>query len=179
MPAQKFEGISRNAFAKKVGVTPAAVRQKIANGRLAGAVLPDGSLDEAEATRLWEKNTAHQMKRERTAREAREVREGEYKIKLRQMQVDLETAEEKLKALKGETVKRSDAIAVLRALMRGHRDNFLNFAARRGPVIAARFGLKPAEFIGVLDVEIRAALIEFADAPNPFEKDSAEEPADA
>lgn len=170
MMVRRIAGMSQRGFARKMGVTVSSVQQKLKNGRISEALLPDGSLDEAVATRLWEENTAHQMKRERTARDESRAREGEYKIKLRQMQVDLETAEEKLKALKGATVAKSDAVVVIRALMRGHRDNFLNFAARRGPSLAARFGLKPGEFIVALDAEIRAALIEFADGPNPFEE---------
>lgn len=168
MPAPKFEGISRNAFAKKVGVTPAAVRQRIANGRLAGAVLPDGSLDEAEATRLWEENAAHQMKRKRKSEEEEEKRGGEYKIKMRRMEVDLEAAEINLTRLKETTIDREQARLAGRAAMRALRDHMLNFANRYGASIAGELGTDPGTTMGLIDAKMRLALGEVANAQNPF-----------
>ena len=168
MPAQKFEGISRNAFAKKVGVTPAAVRQKIANGRLADAVLPDGSLDEEVAARLWEENSAHHMKRRAAKREDSEKKSGEYKIKMRRMQVDLETAEINLTRLKETTIDREAARLAGRAAMRALRDHMLNFANRYGASIAGELGTDPGATMGLLDAKMRLALGEVAGAENPF-----------
>lgn len=166
--ANVTSSISRNAFAKKVGVTAAAVRQRIANGRLAGAVLADGSLDEAEATRLWEENSAHHMKRGEARRLKTKDREDGHRIKLRQMSVDLEAAEIRLARLKDTTIDRGQAIEAGRAAMRALRDHMLNFANRYGASIAGELGTDPGETMGLIEAKVRLALAEVAGAENPF-----------
>lgn len=165
MPKSVKTGISRYSFAKKMGVTFRAVAQKVANGRLADAVFPDGSLDEEIATRLWNSNTAHQMKR---GEGAKQERAGEYKIKLRQMQVDLETAEIKLTRLKESTIDREQARIAGRAAMRALRDHMLNFANRYGASIAGEIGADPGTLMGLIDAKMRLALGEVAETRNPF-----------
>ena len=88
--------------------------------------------------------------------------------KIRLALVQAERAELELRMRRGEALDRADAVAVLRSMMRGFRDNMLNFPNRHGPAMAAQFGMKPAEFVGALESYIREALNEFADAPNPF-----------
>ena len=142
-----------------------AVDQKVRNGRLVDAVLADGLLDEEVATRLWKDNTAHQMKR---GSEAKQERAGEYKIKLRQMQVDLETAEIKLTRLKETTINREAARLAGRAAMRALRDHMLNFANRYGASIAGEIGADPGALMGLIDAKMRLALGEVAGSENPF-----------
>lgn len=168
MSIKKPEGISRNAFAKKVGVTPAAVRQRIERGRLAGAVLPDGSLDEAVATRLWEDNAAHRMKRGTARKEDIEKRESEFKINSRLLEIKLETSEIELTKLKESTIDREQARIAGRAAMRALRDHMLNFANRYGASIAAELGTDPGTTMGLIDAKMRLALGEISNTPNPY-----------
>lgn len=172
----KCEGISVRAFAKTMGVDEKAVRQKVKNGRLAEAVLPDGSLDEPVARALWFTNTdtSKQRMRERDKPQApkltQDAEEGlkEYQIKLERMQVALEVEQINLKKLKENTVDLTEAKRAVRSLMRIHRDAMLNFANRYGPAIAAKLGVRPAELVGELDARIRDALVEAANAKLPF-----------
>lgn len=161
-------GISQRGFAEKMGVSLGAVQSRIKNGRLAAAVLADRSLDEAVATRLWEENAAHQMKRKRSNEEEEGKRAGEYKIKFRQMEVDLETSEINLTKLKATTIDREAARLAGRAAMRALRDHMLNFANRYGASIAGEIGADPGTLMGLIEAKMRLALGEVAGAENPF-----------
>lgn len=149
--------MSQRAFARKMGVLQTAVVQKIDNGRLAGAVLPDGSLDEVLASKLWKQNTATQMKRGPAA--AKE-RARELEIKLQRAAIDLKVAEHKLQKLKDSVVSRADFEAALRAVMKVFRTHMERFAEKHGPAIAAKHGLDPALVVRSLDKAMKAALAE-------------------
>lgn len=149
-----------------MGVTPRAVDQKIENGRLLDAVLDDGSLDEVKATKLWKRNTAHQMKR---GSEGAKDRAGEYNMKLRRMAVDIEIAEINLNKLKDSSVDKEEARKAVRALMRVFRAAMLNFANRYSADIAAEIDADPVVLAGVLEEKMRAALGELSKTRAPFE----------
>lgn len=168
MAGKKTLGISQRAFAKKMGVTVAAVQGRIERGKLEGAVLADRSLNEELATRLWEENSADQMKRSAERESDRIAREGEYRIKLRQMEVNLETSEINLTRLKESTIDREQARLAGRAAMRALRDHMLNFANRYGASIAGELGTDPGTTMGLIDAKMRIALGEVSNTPNPY-----------
>src|SRR5262245_46735989 len=51
--ATKLVGMSRRAYARRRGCNEATVRQRIADGTISKAVLPDGSIAAKLADRLW------------------------------------------------------------------------------------------------------------------------------
>lgn len=158
-------GISQRAFARKMGVLQRAVVQKIENGRLTGAVLPDGSLDEALATKLWKRNTATQMKRGPAA--AKE-RARELEIKLERAAIDLKVAEHKLEKLKASVIDRAACEAAAFACMVVFRRQMESFAKCHGPAIASALGLQADAAIVPLDRAMKAALAELAGTRSPF-----------
>lgn len=164
--------MSINAFAKEMGVTHRAVTQRIEKGRMAGAVLPDGSLDPEKAREAWINHT-DPTKRNGPPPKAYQDAQGalaggEYQVKLAKARIDLETAEIHLSKLRESTIDKAEAARAARALMRGFRDHMLNFANRHGPDIAAELGIEPGRLTGLIESHVRVALGEFADGPNPF-----------
>lgn len=165
-------GMSIAAFAREVGVTHRAVTQRIEKGRMAGAVLPDGSLDPEKAREAWINHTDPTKRNGPPPRAYQDAQEalagGEYHVKLSKARIELETAEINLAKLKESTIDKADAARAVRSLMRGFRDHMLNFANRHGAAIAAKAGVKPGELTALIEERVRVALAEFADAPNPF-----------
>lgn len=171
------KGMTVAAFARAMGVSAAAVRDRVKSGRMAEAVLEDGSLDEGTARALWYANTnpnrvkvrAVDKPTSRLAEDARGTGASEYNIKVRRMEVDLETAELNLELLRKSTIDRSEALRAVRALMRVHRNVLLNFASRYGAEIAAECGANERQLIGALESRLRTALVEAASQPVPFD----------
>lgn len=61
----KFKiGLSKRAYARRRGRDDKAVRKVIATGRIAAAILPDGTIDAVLADTLWGANTAPSQRRE-------------------------------------------------------------------------------------------------------------------
>ena len=172
------QGISVRAFARQMKVGDNAVRSRIKNGRLADAVLDDGSLDEDLARTLWITNADLSRVRLRDkdktdkSKLKREAEDGkdEYDIKLKRMEIALETEQINLEKLKNSTIDLDEAKRAVRTLMRMHRDTMLNFANRHGPAIAAEIGVPAAALVGLLEARIRDALNEGADQPLPFDE---------
>lgn len=63
-------GLSRRAYAKHRGCNDKAVRNAITDGRIAEAVLPDGTINAEHADRLWEQNTDPVQRRGKEAMRA-------------------------------------------------------------------------------------------------------------
>lgn len=165
-------GMTVAAFAREVDVTPQAVRARIKSGRLADAVLEDGSLDAEQARVLWIRNHAVSMvrgpNRSRTA-EAAEAAGGEYALKVERMRVALETERITLEKLRATTIDRDVAKRATRALVRTMRDAVLNFPARQGSQIAAEVGCDARKLIGLMEAGLREALTDWADNATPFD----------
>jgi hypothetical protein len=160
-----------------MGVGDNAVRSRIKNGRLADAVLDDGSLDEALARTLWITNAdlsrvrlreKDRPKKNKLKREAEDGKD-EYDIKLERMQIALETERINLEKLKSSTIDLDEAKRAVRTLMRLQRDAMLNFANRYGPAIAAVVGCKAPDLVAELDARMRDALNDAAKSRLPFD----------
>lgn len=170
-------GMSQRAFAREMGVTGNAIRDRVKRGSLAEAVLPDGSIDAELGRVLWFANSnpnhmkkTKPVKRSRLAEDAEAAEDAsEYNLKVARMKVDLETATINLEKLRRSTVDIEEARRAVRALMRVHRDAMLNFANRFGPAIAAIVGVPAADLVAELDARMRDALNAAADTPIPFE----------
>ncbi|MER8394068.1 hypothetical protein NKH10_19450 [Mesorhizobium sp. M1340] len=174
---KKIDGISVAAFAREMGVTPNAVRQRVKSGRLAKAILPDGSVDAVVARVDWFANSNPNQQRRKAPGKTSKLRadaEGaeetsEYDLKVERMQVDLEAAKINLERLKETTVDKEEARRAIRSLMRVFRAAMLNFANRYASDIAAEVEADPVLLAGVLEEQMRAALAELAKTRAPLD----------
>lgn len=179
---KKRQGVSVFAFAKAIGVSDNAVRDRIKRGSLADAVFDDGSLDEEKARVLWFANAnpnrmrAAKEKKPAAAEQAEQGR-SEFELKLDRMEVDLDAARLNLEKLRGSTVDKEAARRAVRQFARNHRDHMLRFAARHGPAIAADLGVDAAALVSLLEARIRDALVEASENPIPFDDGPQPEPA--
>lgn len=174
---KKTEGISLAAFAREMGVSPNAVRQRVKSGRLAKAVLPDGSIDSVVARVDWFANCNPNQQRRKAPTKTSKLRadaEGaeetsEYDLKVERMQVDLEAAKINLERLKETTVDKEEARRAIRSLMRVFRAAMLNFANRYASDIAAEVEVDAVLLAGVLEEQMRVALAELSKTRAPMD----------
>lgn len=178
---KKRQGISVFAFAKEMGVTDNAVRDRIKKGGLAAAVYEDGSLDAEHARALWfataNPNRMRAKEKEKPAA-ARHAEDGkrQNELELRKLELEVEEKEHKIEALKASTVDREQARKAVRAFARALRDHMLRFPTRHGPAIAAELGVDPAALVGLMEENLRTALNEAFEQPNPFDRGGEHEP---
>ncbi|MER9003322.1 hypothetical protein NKI15_06795 [Mesorhizobium sp. M0862] len=174
---KKLDGISLAAFAREMGVTPNAVRQRVQRGSLAGSIFPDGSVDSVAARVQWFANSNPNQQRRKPAAKTSKLREAaegaeetsEYDLKVERMQVDLEAAKINLERLKETTVDREEARRAIRSLMRVFRAAMLNFANRYASDIAAVVEADPVQLAGTLEEHMRLALAELSKTRAPME----------
>lgn len=177
---KKVEGMSVAAFAREMGVTPNAVRQRVKSGRLAKAIHEDGSVDSILGRVLWFANSNPNQQRRKPATKTSKLRadaEGaedtsEYDLKVERMQVDLEAAKINLERLKETTVDKEEARRAIRSLMRVFRASMLNFANRYASDIAAEVDADAVLLAGVLETHMRLALAELAKTRAPMDAGS-------
>lgn len=174
---KNLEGISLAAFAREMGVTPNAVRQRVQRGSLAGAILADGSVDAVKARVQWFANSNPNQQRRKPAAKTSKLREAaegaqensEYDLKVERMAVDLEAAKINLERLKEATVDREEARRAIRSLMLVFRAAMLNFANRHASDIAAEVEADPVRLAGALEGYMRVALAELAKTRAPLD----------
>lgn len=174
---KNLEGISLAAFAREMGVTPNAVRQRVQRGSLAGAILADGSVDMVKARVQWFANSNPNQQRRKPAAKTSKLREAaegaeensEYDLKVERMAVDLEAAKINLERLKEATVDREEARRAIRSLMLVFRAAMLNFANRHASDIAAEVEADPVRLAGALEGYMRVALAELAKTRAPLD----------
>lgn len=93
--------------------------------------------------------------------EARERLDHRRQIDQRKAQLlGLEVAERT-----GALVDRKQAESALFAWVRAERDSWQAFGARLGPVLAARFGLDPAQLVMAVDQAVQEHLVRLAEEP--------------
>lgn len=164
-------GISIREAARRLGLAENSVRNRIRNGKLSKSVLPDGTIDPDTFEEEFHNGTDISKQRSNRGKAAKPPPKeaGRFAaMKEAKLAIELQSAKLDLDVRNGQLVSREDAARAVRDLMRGFRDNMLNFAARHGPDIADRFALPVGEFVGVLEAEIRNALNSFADAKSPY-----------
>ncbi|WP_126603700.1 hypothetical protein [Bartonella vinsonii] len=155
------DGLSVRAFAKKMRVSHNAVVSRIKTGKFNEAVFPDGSIDEALATAIWNQNPTKKAHQKSTRIKQDSVKAAnEFEIKLERMQVALAKEKIALEKLRETTVDREEVRKEAWNFGRAHRDTMLNFAYRFGAEIAAQVGCDAASLIGAIDHHIRKALME-------------------
>lgn len=178
MPRREKEGITIADFAREMGVRPQSVRDRVKSGRMARAVLDDGSLDPERARVDWFANTNPNRIKPRAGdkskpgsalkRDADASNPSEYDLKISLMGVELESKQIALEKLKESTIDRLEAARIVRGLMRMHRNVLVNFASRYGPEIAAECGTDERILIGSIESRLRICLNEAASGTLPF-----------
>ncbi|WP_455475721.1 hypothetical protein [Bartonella sp. B17] len=177
------QGISVRAFAKQMGVSANAVVSRFKTGKFDEAIFADGSVDEEVARAIWNKNPTKRAQSFSTSsgRPCTKIKKdsidgaNEYEIKLKRMQVALESEQIALERLRETTVDREEVKKAARDFGRAHRDAMLNFPHRFGASIAAQVECDAASLIGALDYFMRKALLEEVHIPVPFHDPSPSE----
>lgn len=171
-------GVSRKAYARHRGVSPAAVRKALETGRI--ALDADGTIDPVKADHDWEKNTDETRAKGGTQRRvpleamasveatlAEEGLEPEGGVTL----TDAKTAHEivkthlarlRLAKMRGELVDKRRATDLIFAKARAERDVWLQWPARVAAIMASELGVDPHLMETVLDAHVRQYL---ADIP--------------
>lgn len=173
--------LSLRAYAKHRGVSLPAVQKALRVGRI--TAMPDGRIDPARADADWERNTTPRTERSGpraktvprphgpmiTSQQpqtepllgnltsfatARSVRE-QYLARLTKIQFEKET---------GKLVSRDEVQVAAFNKFRTLRDGMLNIPDRVSAQIASE--TDPVKVHEMLTIEIRKALLEFADGPN-------------
>jgi len=181
-------GISIRAYARRRGVSDAAVRKAIAVGRIAPE--PDGTIDPAKADAAWARSSEPGRTRARPQRLKPVVEAAVSSVRETLQEqglpaggsltfVQARTAHEiakahlarlKLQERKGELVDRAKAAALVFRLAREERDAWLNWPARVAAVMAADLGVEPHAMQKALETHVREHLTELADIKPEFRR---------
>ena len=173
--------LSIRAYAKRRGVSEAAVRKAIKTGRI--SVEGDGTVDPVKADAQWDRNTDGAQQRPKPSdvpqQATHPVRETASEAPLTSgigtggaTFLQARTANEVLKAqthkvrlarLKGDLVDRSQAIAHVFKLARSERDAWLNWPARISAPMAAKLGVDPHALHIALETAVREHLLELGE----------------
>ena len=182
-------GVSRRAYAKHRGVSEAAVRRAISNGRI--TVLEDGTIDVAQADRQWASGSDPAQVRpvagtgmsDRTVPSAalagmhETLRAGKAdpgvggdgeavtfaKARTAKEVLRTQLLREQLRREKGETVDKAKAQMLIFDLARRERDAWLAWPARVAAQIAADLGADQHQTEQVLDRHLREHLASLAE----------------
>ena len=173
-------GISIRAYARKRGVSDAAVRKAIKTGRV--PVEEDGTIDPDKADRAWTINTdAAQQRGPQTMKPVPEAAIDAVRDTLREngapsgggtTYMQARTANEVLKAqtnrvrlqkLKGELIDRAKVMAHVFKLGRQERDAWLNWPARVSAQMAAELSVDAHTMHVTLERYVRQHLSELAE----------------
>ena len=177
-------GVSIREYARQRGISDAAVRKALKQGRITAEA--DGTIDVERADRDWLSNTAPASRKPRTVRAAKtkpvpaaavkaveetlEESGSSVSGELNYMQV--KTASEVLKVqegkirlakLKGDLIEQDKAVALVFRLAREERDAWVNWPARVAAMMAAELGTQTAVMQKVLEAHVRAHLDELAE----------------
>ena len=185
-------GISRRAYAKRRGVTEAAVRKAIASGRISAE--PDGTLDPDVCDAHWNDGIIPAVPGGSGLGGAVRGRKGQRAVPVEAVEavqdalrsagqdvpddpggmsfIQARTANEilkaqerdlKLKKLRGELIDRNRALAMVFGLARQERDTWVNWPVRVAALFAAEIGADVHAVQNGLDKFVRAHLAEMAE----------------
>lgn len=147
-------GLSNRKFAELAGVSESAVR-KARQERIAGAVLPDGTIDPDRALQLWGKNTDPSMQRLPTppsSGKATDTTDASLKqasgpdVSIARAALIIEKAKReqiKRKREENSTVERLPTAALVQTLAREFRDGFMGFPDKYHAQIASELVVDP------------------------------------
>lgn len=164
--------VSISEFARRVGVTEAAVRKGVKNGRV--VISPGNKIDAATQADRWERTRdpskittgigKGSIGRPATAStpEASDAAEGYGRLKTANLALDLRIKQEEYRRLTGELVERSAIKSALTSYSRLIRDKTTNFGNRYGAEIAAEIGADPKLVMAALEKFMRIHLDEIA-----------------
>lgn len=163
----KPELVSITEFARRVGVSEAAVRKGIKNGRIRASA--PGQIDASTQVAAWEKNrdlskVTTTMGRRPTVStpETSDAAEGYGRLKSANLALDLRIKQEEYRQLIGELVERQAIKSAVTTYARLIRDKMTNFGNRYGANIAAEIGADPKVVMAALDKFMRLQLEEVA-----------------
>jgi hypothetical protein len=157
-------GLSLRAFARTRGVTHQAVRKAIARGRL--VPLADGTIDPETAERTWPRGAPS---------ERHDVPPGAPgsggapfdplaldRARAVKTTIEAQRARLELERRRGALIDRDRATFKCFAFARMLRDAWMNWPARVGPQLAARFEVDAGAMTVVLEAYVREHLTELA-----------------
>ena len=164
--------VSIAEFARRVGVTEAAVRKGVKNGRV--IISPGNKIDATTQMDRWERSRdpskittgigKGNMGRPATAStpEASDAAEGYGRLKTANLALDLRIKQEEYRRLTGELVERGAVKSGLTTYARLLRDKMTNFGNRYGAELAAEIGADPKVVMAALEKFMRIQLEEIA-----------------
>lgn len=159
--------VSVSEFARQAGVSEAAVRKGIRNGRV--RVEPGGGIRLAEGLKQWEQSrdiskvtTGIGRRPTVSTSEASDNAEGYGRLKTAKLAIELKIQHEEYRQLMGELVERDAIKSALTTYARLLRDKITNFGNRYGANIAAEAGADPKVIMAALDKYMRLQLEEIA-----------------
>lgn len=151
-------GISKSAFAERVGVSKGRVSQMVEQGL---PVLPNGRID-PEAGEAWMDANLDPAKRKRTGHGGPKAPPSVRNL-VEQERLELLRMEKAKKA--GQLIDRAAVEATIFKRARLERDGWLAWAVRTAPILAGRFGIDERDAFAELDRLVRAQLAELAETP--------------
>jgi hypothetical protein len=154
------EGLTRDAFGKAVGLSPARITTLCAEGLPS---LDDGRIDEA-AGRQWIPANLDSLRRADRKR-ATGATETAAHLRRLKLQREGELLALELRKRSGELVPKAAAEAAIFGRARFERDRWTGWIARAAPALAAKLGTDPAVTFGALDKAVRDHLAELARTP--------------
>ena len=173
-------GMSIRAYARRRGISDAAVRKAIKTGRV--TPLADGTINPERADLEWELATDKSQQRKpqpnvnaalegirETLREGGQPAGGSNFLHARTANEILkaQTARLKLQRMRGEVIDKAEVTAMVFRLAREERDAWVNWPARISALMAAELGIEPHQMHMCLEKHVRQHLAELADIKFP------------
>jgi len=183
-------GLSIRAYARHRGVSHVAVLRAARAGRI--TLEPDGTVDAAKADTAWERTTEPGRNKPKPQRlkAVAEAAVGSVRETLKEQGlpvsgpegggvtfVQARTAHEiakahlarlRLQRMKGESVDRARAMALVFRLAREERDGWINWPVRVAALMAAELGVETHPMQKVLEAYVRSHLADLAEVQPEF-----------
>ena len=157
------ETISKSAFAKRVGLSPARITQLIAEGL---PVEPNEKIDESKARKWIEQNLdGHRREARKPGSTGGPLTGNVSQLRAAKLLREAQLLDLDLKRRQGELVDRRAAELAVFERARYERDCWTGWAARAARDVAAACGGDPIEAHAALDRAVRAHLEELAKSP--------------
>jgi hypothetical protein len=183
-------GLSIRAYARHRGVSHVAVLRAATAGRI--TLEPDGTVDAAKADAAWQRTTepGRDKPRPQKLKAVADAAVGSVRETLKEQGlpvsgpegggvtfVQARTAHEiakahlarlRLQRMKGESVDRARAMALVFRLAREERDGWVNWPARVAALMAAELGVEAHPMQKVLETHVRSHLADLAEVRPEF-----------
>ncbi|WP_155904960.1 hypothetical protein [Methylopila sp. M107] len=144
-----------------LGVTPPRVSQY---AKLGLPVEPDGKIDPDVALKWLKSNVKSAASSTKNPADT----SGLIEMRIRLIEVQVARGEVALQRERGEVIDKDVIVRFVVDWNTKIKIGLLNFAARRGPGIAAKVGAAEVELIGLLEAAMREHMNEMADEPLPM-----------